>query len=182
MDNDIKRIIRGEYFEWLVSKIGRSRKYRNLLSELHAQEFTYTIDRDFNRADDGIQLRRRFGEYANYDRELRHLEGPCSILEMMIALSIRCEDQIMYDESYGDRTGYWFWNMVENLNLRSMNDRHYSSAFTRQVIKAFLNRNYDYDGRGGLFVVPNPREDLKNVEIWYQLNWYLNYIEESEGY
>ena len=181
MGTDISRIIKSEYFEWLIDQVGRSRKYRNLLTELHNREFTYIIDMDYNRADDGIQLRRQFGLYSNYDRELRYLEGPCSVLEMLVALAIRCEDQLMYDESCGDRTGYWFWLMIENLNLRAMNDKHYSVPFTRRVISVFLNREYEFDGTGGLFIIPNPRQDLRDVEIWYQLNWYLKYIEEREG-
>ena len=52
-------------------------------------------------------LRYRFG------REIKLPSGiisseldnyPCSVLEMLIALSIRCEETIMTDEEYGDRT------------------------------------------------------------------------------
>ena len=42
---------------------------------------------------------------------------PCSVLEMMIALSMRCEEQIMDDPDIGNRTGQWFWDMIDNLGL-----------------------------------------------------------------
>ena len=44
-----------------------------------------------------------------------------------------------------------------------------------QVIFRFLDRNYQRDGSGGLFIV-HGHGDLRNVEIWYQMLWYLNDI------
>lgn len=44
------------------------------------------------------------------------------MLEMMIALAIRCEETIMDDPRYGNRTKQWFWNMMKSLGLSYMND------------------------------------------------------------
>ena len=54
--------IRNEYFEWIVNLLcdGRFAKevsYRKLLTLLHTIEFRYSIDRDENRAIDGVDLR-----------------------------------------------------------------------------------------------------------------------------
>jgi hypothetical protein len=95
---------------------------------------------------------------------------------MMIALSIRCEEDTMDDPDIGDRTGQWFWSMVVNLGLGSMNDAKYDRRYVEEIILRFLNREYEPDGRGGLFTVKNCSEDLRDVSIWYQMNWYLGSI------
>ena len=39
----------------------------------------------------------------------------CSVLEMMVALAICCEETYMDNPNIGNRTGQWFWNMVKNI-------------------------------------------------------------------
>jgi hypothetical protein len=102
------------------------------------------------------------------------LDGPCSVLEMMVALAIRAETTIMDNTLYGDRTKQWFWSMMMNLGLSTMTDDVFDERFVQNRIDIFLNRQYSYDGRGGLFFIPNTDTDLRNVEIWFQLCWYLD--------
>lgn len=177
--------IRDEYFEWMYNLVCRDRydghriSYRKLLMCLHSIEFTYLIPLDGNRAEDGIDLRYQFA----YDHaEIRgqhiddieaHLDGPCSVLEMMIALAIHCEATIM-DPRVGDRTKQWFWEMIVNLGLGSMYDSHFNRLYVEEVIQRFLNRDYEPDGRGGLFRIRHCDRDLREVEIWYQLCEYMN--------
>lgn len=142
--------------------------------QLHATEFVYSIAMDENRAFDGIGLRRRFALSQDCEDMTDYLDGPCSVLEMMIALSVRCEENIMDDPQIGDRTGQWFWGMIVNLGLGSMTDGKYDKRYVEDVLERFLNRDYDPDGRGGLFTVRNTRRDLRDVEIWYQMCWYLD--------
>jgi hypothetical protein len=177
--------VKNEYFEWLYSIVcsGRFAKqisYRKLLTYMHRTEFTYKIRMDENRADDGISLRRRFILENGYDGigqfVTAALDGPCSVLEMMIALSLRCEETIMDDPSYGNRTSQWFWSMVVNMGLGSMMDSRYDAEEAEFVIRRFLDRKYDPDGRGGLFRLRDCNCDLRKVEIWYQLCWYLDSI------
>jgi hypothetical protein len=132
---------------------------------------------DGNRYEDGINLRYRFGDDEGIDSRIIAScldAGPCSVLEMMIALAIRCEEHIMDDPDYGNRTGQWFWNMINNLGLGNMNDRRFDYFATKRVIDIFLNREYSRDGEGGLFVIHDSQYDLRNVDIWYQMMWYLN--------
>ena len=103
------------------------------------------------------------------------LDGPCTMLEMMVALAIKCEE-IMDDASIGDRTGQWFWGMIHSLGLSSMSDRVFDRDYVDDVIARFLDRDYEPDGRGGLFTVRHCSHDLRTVEIWYQLSWYLDSI------
>lgn len=171
--------IEQEYFEWMFRLMcGRRRRgYRQLLSLLHEIEFIYSIPLDENRAADGENLRYRFTYDKNYNRHiLDSITGPCSVLEMMVALSVRCEEQIMDDPDIGNRTSQWFWEMIDNLGLSGMSDERFDEDFVREKIDIFLHREYKSNGEGGLFTVEDCRYDLRNVEIWYQMCWHLNDI------
>lgn len=173
-----------EYFDWIyriVFKDGYSRRlsYRKLLRHLHGVDFASPIPLDANRAEDGIDLRYRFGYEKGYSgRDIsQNLDNrPCSVLEMMIALTIRCEEHIMDDPDIGNRTGQWFWNMIVNLGLGSMTDEKFDRDRTDEIIFRFLNHEYQPNGEGGLFTVKNPKRDMREVEIWYQMCWYLNEV------
>jgi hypothetical protein len=172
--------VNDEYFEWLCELIDSKRfskrvSYRKLLMHLHDIEFTWFIQRDENRADDGIQLRRRYALFLEDMSIQRYLYGPCSVLEMMVALAVRCEEY-MDDVQMGNRTGQWFWGMIHSLGLSPMNDAKFDKGFVDDVIARFLNRDYEPDGRGGLFTVKHYDRDMRTVEIWSQLNWYLGSI------
>lgn len=170
-----------EYFEWLFDLVCGKRysdqiSYRKLLMCLHDIEFIYIIPRDRNRAEDGIDLRYRFALEYGFDDEPDCLDGPCSVLEMIIALSLRCEETIMEDVSIGNRTGQWFWGMLTNLGLGSMYDGRFDERYVKDVLTIFMNREYAPDGKGGLFTIKECDRDLRTVEIWHQLCWYLETI------
>lgn len=101
---------------------------------------------------------------------------PCSVLEMLIALAFRCEEHIMTDPDIGNRMGQWFWNMIVSLGLGSMSDSRFDAAYTDDVISRFMNRKYKRNGEGGLFTVERCKYDMRTVEIWWQMNWYLDSI------
>ena len=171
--------VNNDYFEWLcelvdLKRFSKSVSYRKLLMRLHDIEFTWFIPRDDNRADDGIKLRRKFTLHHDIDYDASdYITGPCSVLEMMVALAVRCEETLMDDALIGDRTGQWFWGMVRSLGLSGMIDSEFDRDYVDDVIARFLNREYEPDGRGGLFTVKNCDRDLRTVEIWWQLSWYL---------
>lgn len=177
--------INDEYFNWLY-KIACGQRfsgcvsYRKLLRYLHDVEFRYSIRRDRNRAEDGKDLRWRFANDQIYSDALEaayaYLNRPCSVLEMMVALAIRCEENIMDDVTFGDRTTQWFWEMIVNLGLGSMHDFDFDKDYVERVVERFLNRDYEPNGKGGLFIIRDCGRDLRNVEIWYQLCWYLDSI------
>ena len=146
------------------------------MKHLYSVPFTYSIPNDENRAEDGIDLRYRWAIMNGYDDVPTYLDGPCSVLEMMVALAIRCEESLMDDPQIGDRTRHWFWGMITNLGLGYMSNDNYDPQYVNEIIDRFLNREYDRDGRGGLFRIRDCRYDLRNVEIWCQLNWYINTI------
>ena len=173
--------LNSEYFDWMCNLVCSNKysrvSYRKLLNYLNDTEFEYILPMDANRLEDGIGLRYRFGRMCGYDSRVIASEldiRPCSILEMMIALAIRCEEDIMDNPDIGDRTGQWFWGMIVNLGLGSMTDSKFDEDYVDDVVYTFLNREYGPNGEGGLFTVKHPRQDLRNVDIWYQLCWYLD--------
>lgn len=173
--------IADDYFEWMFDLVCGGRyaepvSFRRLLSYLHDVEFTYSIPRDSNRAEDGIDLRYRFAYDTGCACADGYLEGPCSVLEMMIALAIRCEESIMDDATKGNRTAQWFWKMIVNLGLGSMSDSRFDLRYVETRIDIFLNREYEADGRGGLFTVSNCRFDMRDLEIWTQMCYFLDNI------
>ena len=173
-----------DYFEWIYALVSRARpSWRKLLRLLHKREFVYILDMDGNRADDGTDLRYRFGYEQGYGPTviLTYLDNrPCSVLEMMVAISIRCEEHIMENPDVGDQTGRWFWGMIESLGLSAMSDGFFDEAAANRVITTFLRREYRPDGRGGLFVVEGFPGDLRKIEIWYQMMEYLGGIARRE--
>lgn len=173
--------ILNEYFEWLYQLVCGDRysnaiSYKKLLAYLHHTEFTYLLSKDKNRAADGVDLRYRFELACDSIHASRYLKGPCSVLEMMVALAIRCEETIMDDPKIGDRTSQWFWGMVTNMGLGYMSDNRFDEHAAKEIIDRFLNRDYSQNGRGGLFTVRNCEYDLTNIEIWTQMLWFLDNI------
>lgn len=171
------------YFNWLYNTVCEGRfsdaiSYRKLLMYLHSVEFKYTRPKDDkNRAADGVYLRYRFSlEYGDYGYISECLEGPCSVLEMMVALAIRCEENIMDDPRIGNRIGQWFWEMVVSLGLGSMSDDRFEIGYVASIVEQFLRRDYEPNGRGGLFTIKNCKYDLRYTDIWTQMCYFLNSI------
>lgn len=160
-----------EYIDWLFSFMPSERNYSLLLEALYNKEFTYILAMDSNRADDGKSLR------PYYD------PSPCSVLEMMIALSIRME-RIMEDPNYGDCTSTWLYLMIKNLGLSKMRDDKFNPDIVDRTLNRFLNRQYEFNGIGGLFSLPidiaeRERVDFRTMDIWMQANWYMSYQQEA---
>lgn len=177
------RIIRNEYFEWLCDIVCQQRfantiSYRKLLAHLHSVPFRWSRTLDADRADWGVDMRYRFAQSRSLDAgslDVRaYLGGPCTVLEMMVALAVRCEEDMMDDPDYGDRTSQWFWNMVVSLGLGGTTDQVYNHDRVEGVIQRFLNRDYEPNGKGGLFTLRHAPFDARKVDIWYQLCWYLD--------
>lgn len=174
--------INNAYFEWMYDLVCKDRfgndiSYRKLLMRLHSIEFIYTIRKDKSRAEDGTNLRYRFPyESMGIDDIVRYIDSPCSVLEMILALAIRCEETIMDNPHYGDRTGQWFWTMITSLGLGSMEDSRFDRNYVDDVIYKFLNHQYEPNGKGSLFTIRNCKDDLRNVEIWCQMCWFLDSI------
>jgi hypothetical protein len=145
-----------------MSKVGGcNRRQRHTIDILQTCDFIPELDMDMNRAYDGLQLRDEYGINLG--------DKPCSMLEMMVAIALK-EDALMgYYTADDCGPNTWFWEQMDNSGL--------SEACTDQevyeIIDRINNREYGYYGEGGLFHVTYPREDLRNVDIWYQMQWHL---------
>lgn len=177
--------MREKYYQWLIGLIGddyNEKYYSNLLRDLDDIEFIYQIDLDENRAVDGIDLRVRYADEKEImlGDNLYPLDGTCTVLEMMVALACRVEHEILDDGGASD----CFWGMIKSLGLYKNDNYNYDHDLTVAVIENFMNHSYRSDGKGGLFTLKKPREDLRTVQIWEQAMWYFSqlYKEELTGW
>lgn len=174
--------LRNEYFEWMYHLVCNGKQYskvsyKYLLYFLNTVTFIPTMSMDENRMVDGQDFRYKFGSDNGYTAEFirENLDiYNCSMLEMMIALSRKVENQITDDLSYGDRTSQWFWSMIVNMGLGHMDDRHFDQQYCIDIYNKFIDHAYKYNGEGGLFKLNNPPDDMRTVDIWCQCMWYLN--------
>lgn len=131
---------------------------------------------DKNRAADGRQLREEFLDQLSTDEWDSHwMMSDCSMLEMLIALCIRADFQTDSDAPVRG-VGCWFWEIMDNLNLKQYTDSVYEPRILESVDRALTivnDRTYKPNGRGGLFPLRRPKEDQRGVELWYQLAAYL---------
>ena len=159
--------------------------YEKLLWHLYNIPFKYHFLMDENRYEDGANLIRHFVgdteiDYAEAEEGLSWKNLPCSMLEMMVALALRIERTIMVDVNYGDRTGMWFWGMINNLGLSPFINQAFDPVLVNAIVENFLEGNYDEHGNGGLFYVEYPDQPLNQIDIWKQLMWYLHEERERE--
>lgn len=171
--------IEDRYFGWLYSKVAPhvrstpSTTYRSLLHNLHETKFTWQVPGDDNRAEEGIDLRTEFlkVDQAEYDDIWMDLE--CSVLEMLIAFTRRCEFQTDLSEAQ------WFWIFLTNLGLAEISDGMYAVECDQidEILYKFVERRYSPLGHGGLFPLRYSDNDQRKVEVWYQ---FCEFVEENE--
>lgn len=176
----MKEKIKDLYFEWLYSRIERGASgLEDFVLELHSYPFWCSVPNDDNRVEDGIELRQKFADEKNIQLSEDFLSRPCTLLEMLVALADRM-DFILFDNNIGNRRWLWFWLFIGNLKLQKYtNDDNEEEIlkkkkFNRIVINKFLRREYQANGKGGLFPLENPTSDQRKAEIWYQMAAYID--------
>jgi len=165
------------YFNWLYAKVLRtqgrtpSTSYRSLIFGIHAVPFQWLVTGDDNRAADGIDLRYVFLNELRIpaEEEQDWLELECSVLEMLIALADRCAFQTALSSKD------WIWIFLDNLGLSHISESSYTEYQDDiyPVISGFVHREYDRNGRGGIFPLSHGSKDQRRVELWYQFSEYL---------
>ena len=162
---------RDDYFDWLCSKVVDGypdSSDEKLLRQLYSLPFVYVIANDSHRYDDGIGLRSLY-RYET-DNEVVW-EGPCSVLEVLVSMAKMVGEDVLGTYYNDKRTYEWFWMMVDNLGLRGVGE-----VEVEGIVGTWVNREFDYDGRGSPFPLRKPPEDQRTVEIWKQI---CNYIYEN---
>ena len=169
-----------DYFHWLCEMVHIDQENASwwlVAKDLYNHEFIAIVDRDENRALDAFALRERFLEDEGYSED-DYVDGYCNVLEMLIALAQRMdfETSDAYEDA-SDKTAYWFWEMLDNLGLTAFDDDSYveleGQTYVDKIIDDFVERQYDYDGEGGIFPMKNCKRDQRDVELWYQMSAYL---------
>ena len=188
-----------DYFHWLCSIVHADDpqdSYIYLMEMLYQTEFYWIIDNDINRADDGKHLRYEFASERSYSNYYPIDNRPCSVLEMLIALAIRINDEIMWNPDYGDKTAAWFWEMIDNLGLGNLDDYCFegkklakNQRFVEDILDDFMSCRDGKYGKISLFPTKNllhfsnqkctqKCNKIKNREIWYQM---MDYMLEKYG-
>lgn len=166
-----------QYLQWLYGQIGPvslknpSQTYWSLLRLLYKKEFIWIIPNDDNRGEDGKDLRYEFTAGWHRQPDSDWMDLPCSVLEMLIALSRKLSFEA------GREPADWFWELIDNLGLTECNDRSFFSSAQEidvdVVLDVWLKRAFTYDGGGGIFPLRKATEDQRDVEIWFQMGAYL---------
>jgi hypothetical protein len=157
-----------DYYEWLISQIyiRNDKSYRGLFERMHNMEFVWTVPNDNNRIQDGLDLRY---EFLNGTRNKLTLNG-ATFLEVLIALSRRVAF------TAGGEANLWAWKLMKNIKLNKMSDPLTDEKASRidVILYNLIWRIYDKNGRGGFFPLNHTLEDQTKVEIWYQMQAYVN--------
>lgn len=165
------------YIDYLIDIVGRGDEYDNLLLHLYATEFYSLVPNDDNRGIDGEQLREKFtDEYGAYAESFSLPSGPCTVLEMLIALAFRVEFDLS-GGSYDRSASEWFWVLMGNLGFEIFNNKAYSKQKNVELLEdkleMLLTREYSFNGYGGIFPLVYTREDQRKIEIWYQMSSWI---------
>lgn len=164
------------YFTWLYGQVASvklknpKRTYWKIFRILFKKEFVWIVPNDDNRIEDGKELRYEFLEKEGIDVEdvdPDWLQMGCSMLELFIGLARRLSFET------NAPTYEWFWEIMENLDIVYNDTIHIPRAQVEEKLDRVIWRTYRSNGRGGLFPLQRPRNDQRDVELWYQLNAYI---------
>ena len=156
--------------------------HRKLCVELFKNRFFITRSapkRDIDREKDGLELRK---EWSNDSLDGEFHIIPCTMLEMIIGISKRMSEQLM-DEDGEDKTAQYFWEIIGNLGLDCWDDDNFgweTGLAQKKIAKTceiLCKRQYNPDGTGGgMFPMPGLLGiNQKKMEIWYQMQEYINW-------
>ena len=166
-----------KYFEWLLEEIdiiegtdGLFEDHFKALSLLFETDFRWSIEKDWNRVCDGLELRNAYKKSTGIGIS----EGEkCSVLEVLIGLSRRISEDILGDEDDKNLKKHWFWTWFYNLGLMNFGGDKFDRFEVAGRIAVWLNRDFFYDGLGSPFPLVEPPCDQRECEIWKQVMLYL---------
>ncbi len=166
-----------DYLKYLIwrCRLEKYVKYGTLFKTLHNIDFYYIIDRDDNRDEDGYDLRNDYKipkEFVSMREEF--YSRKTSVFEMLIALSIRVNDEIIGDPS-DEHPEYFFIEMLDNLFGSLKRNNHLNDQnYIIDIVNKWLNRDFRDDGFGSPFPVTHDLRDQTKLEIWDQMMSYIN--------
>lgn len=168
-------ILWDDYLEYLIRRgnLQKYYEYTRLWEILHNIEFTWIINRDKNRECDGIDMREDYYIPSRFlDQEDYFLNHWCSVMEMLVGLAIRVDNEFLGGDE--PTPELFFMEMIDNLGLREFTTRHCSKNEVNRIIKKWLDRKFNKNGKGSPFPVRYDHRDQRRVEIWDQMNSYIS--------
>lgn len=173
MTTTIRQTLEEAYFEWLSNQAkpeAGQQTYEELLWYLFTKEFVFLIPNDDNRVADGLDLLIEWFREFDLEMENVRVDGRgCNYLEMIVGLSRRCAFV-----AGGDPIS-WAWHLIGNLGFHSLSDplTPRNRRYVDEVCDRVTFRLYQPDGRGGIFPLSYTEEDQRKVELWYQMQAYI---------
>lgn len=172
------------YFEWLKNTVdpfvGRG-THECFFNALHSMAYVPIMELDRNREMDGLGLRDVYIRGYGIDSSDSDLvvDSPCSVLEFLVSLANKMD--YIYSPTETRHLSALFWEIMGNIGLDyssttdsdAQKDPSMFHDRIQSAIDMVQNRTYQPDGTGNLFPLKNPKEDQRNVEVWYQMNQYL---------
>lgn len=160
-----------DYYAWLLDEIDAGQgamysDYQSLIEDLYLLEYRWVFELDENRAAGGINLRSLFAFHFGVD-EAELDQGPCSVLEMFVALAKHMH------ETYGDTASRWFWEMMSNMELDHFCDGVYDTRAVKRIINDWMDKKFSYKGQGSPFPLESYNGDVRNMELWDAMNAYM---------
>lgn len=187
-----------QYFEWLIESIDPEHKigdfYRPVYEILYSTDFRWfkKYSDDENRAKDGIYLRNDFKDSSrkfrddlrkefsaiDYDggdvqKEHWYYAKPASCMEVLISIGRRIEYNYLAIPGE-ENVPKWFWIFVTNLGLGVNNRMISNQNYIHHRIQKWLNRRYERNGEGGIFVTNSSRFDMPKLSLREQMNIFVN--------
>lgn len=180
--------ITDNYYEWLMEMMpGLRESYSRLLRMLFDTPFVAEMSQDRNRISDGLELRNRFRistgalRFINPEDRIELADKPCGVLEVMISMALRCEEEYMSLGSDGDNVERWIRWMIRSMELEWADDTRFEPGKAEHAILAMIYREYEMDGQGGLFFVPGFHGNMREIELWDQLMIWIEFVNSDGG-
>lgn len=171
------------YYEWLTDMLpGWRGSHSRLLRQLFETPFRCTMETDSNRLGDGMELRSRFCWDCGYSADVRNelkARRECGVLEVMIAMAMRCEEEFMTLYTEDELIERWVGWMIRSMEIDRFDDEMYDPDAVEAALQAMMRRDYSPDGRGSLFYVPGFRGDLRQIDLWEQMMCWIEFVNEG---
>lgn len=166
-----------DYLEFLIwrCQIQKLTRFGRLFEILHHVDFEWELERDENRESDGVDLRDEYDIPDGFDEKTEEAfyARRCSVLEMLIGLAIRVDDEFIGDPAE-EHPEIFFMEMIENLGLDKFKGNRYTESDVIKIVNRWMHRDFERNGRGSPFPVKKSRRDQRKLEIWDQMNTYIS--------
>lgn len=174
MSRTTNRSITEDYRRWLGVQLfdenSNGKTYEDLVDAMFAKEFIAIMAMDNNRMVDGLDLRVVFAHLEHIHPNRMKSLGPCSFLEVLVALSRRLAFNA------GGHAPGWAWQLLCNTELDRLWDPLTRPRLRRaeEIMDTVIHRKYFPDGTGGFFPLTHPDDDQTQIELWYQMHAYIS--------